>query len=194
MGNNGDAADPTAGSGAPGKPLTAQDRRELAEAEIRRTADNASATEAERYRASQPDEGAGIGASASGTMYGQIGTGSGYRIDPDALAAKIPRWEGLLHRLEMVKGKYQAAKEEVYSPVEFPPSDRQAEATRVCAERGATHAQAVHDYIAGFIESAKNTHGGYTAKEEETEQAMGKSTPEDSGDHGAGSLYEKGGK
>lgn len=173
---------------------TAPERRELAEAEIRRAADNAAATEAERYRSGHTAAGVGIGADATGTMYGQIGTGGGYRIDPDTLAAKMPAWEGMLEEIRGIRRNFLAAERLAQSPVGFPPADRQAEDTRKCARRGADHAQSVHDYIAGWIEAAKQAHGSYVAKEDDTAQVFSKSRAEDSSDDGTGSLYEQGAK
>lgn len=196
MGQNGVGDRPAATSSAQvsaGATPTAHERQELAEAEIRRTADNAAATEAERYRSGEAAAGFGVGADASGTMYGQIGTGGGYRIDPDTLAAKIPAWEDMLEEIRGIRRNFLAAERLAQSPVEFPPADRQAEDTRKCARRGADHAQSVHDHIAGWIEAAKRAQGGYVAKKEDTAQVFSKPKAEDSSD-GTGSLYEKGAK
>lgn len=174
------------------KPPTAQERRELAEADIKRTADRAAATEAERYRSGQLAE--GVGGNATGAMYGQIGTGGGYRIDPDTLAAKIPGWEDMLAEIELIKRDFIEAENLAQSPVQFPPADRQAEDTRKCARRGSDHAQAVHDYLAGWIKAAKEAHGSYSAKEDEAQQTLSTSKPDEGADDGTGSLYKKAGK
>lgn len=173
------------------QPLTSEERRQLAEREIGDAVEQARAQVQEGYRLGRPYTGPGIGGAASGTMFGLIGSGGGYNLSPDELAANIERFERIAERIDKQSGLWTRAWNHANPPSGDPPARRQAKATRESCETGMESNLRKLERANEFINAMKRVHGGYQIMEDDTADTMRTSDSGASG--GTGGLYKKDG-
>lgn len=184
---SGDEGAPSGGEADSAEP-TAQERHSQAENEIARAADAEAAAEAERYRANRADE----SAHASGEMYGQLGSGGGYRLDPDQLAAQITEWEDIVEEMKSIRDGIRNAGDVIYSPTADNPATSQAASAKRSILQGGADYRAQIRYAEGLIRSLRKAHGSYVEEDEETGQVFDKKGDNESGGpDGTGSLFDK---
>lgn len=178
-------------AGGSGQPLTSEERRQLAEREISDAVEQTRAQVQENYRLGRPDTGPGVGATASGTMFGLIGSGGGYNLSPDELAANIERFERIADRIAKQTSLWRYAWNHANPPSGDPPARRQAKATRESCETGMESNLRKLERANEFINAMKRAHGGYQIMEDDTADTMRTSDSSESG--GTGGLYKKDG-
>lgn len=167
---------------------TSDERQRLAERELGNAGEQTRARVQENYRLGRPETGPGLGATASGTMFGLTGSGGGYNLNPDELAAHIKRFEALADRIANQTARWKQAAFHANPPSGDPPALRQAKATRRSCEIGMDSNQAKLRRATEFIDAMKRAHGGYQVMEDDTADTM--RTSDSGAERGTGGLYK----
>lgn len=167
--------------------LTSDERQRLAERELGNAGEQTRARVQENYRLGRPETGPGLGATASGTMFGLTGGGGGYNLNPDELAAHIKRFEALADRIANQTGRWREAELHARPPSGDPPARRQAQATAKSCQVGQESNKVKLRRANAFINAMKRAHGGYQIMEDETADTVRTSDP--GAERGSGGLY-----
>jgi hypothetical protein len=94
--------------------------------------------------------------------------GTGYRLDPDGLAAQIRTFEDLRDRSVALQNKLRQAKASATPPSPDPPAVTHAQAAADSLIQAAADNESMAEYAQGLIDALRKANGTYVQHEQDT--------------------------